>query len=818
MIQLRSLIPFLILILLGSLTGFTQEIDSTKIAQPEIFEISQLAERSLLVNDYSKKLKAIIGDSTELKNEENYKIYEDSSKVILEIFNAEFITDLSFREIENNRRNFTDYRANLEKQLTDLTEKAKSVEVQLRLIKTTEVNWVASKKYYEVEKGEELQAALQLINENIALIEFSKKELNGYLNSLIEYVDHLNNAIRGLSETIDLLDQTIIQKEKTILSVESPPIWQILDSKIFEGIRKQAKDQLAYINISIKYFKANDRPFMYFISISFFTLIYFLYVVKRRSIAIESKIAKEKNFDPDQYLQNYLHKIFKRPISVSLLTVLLLIVTNKKVPVEIDELAVLISIVPLMIIIHTLSPKIHRWKTISIFFIYLLIGIIILILNDSEFQRVCYLGLTILLMTLSLNLLRSIKKNHGKYNAVFPTWFSFNFFRITIFLFAVSVLSNVIGAYSFSKLLLTAVFNSVHAGAVFYVMSLVISKLFSILIYSKFGQRSYILSRSTEIAQANFAKINKITFTLLWINSILIHFKIETIVYDSLLVFFDLKIAIGSMVIVPGNWIVLIVVIWLSYLLAKFVRFLLEDEILIRIKLPRGVPGTISMLTRYTIFTIGFFIAIMAAGFEMDKLAFIMGGLGVGIGFGLQDVFNNFFSGLILAFERPIQTGDTIQLGDMLGKVKEIGIRSSMVRTIDGAEVIVPNSNLVSNEVINWTLSDKYRRLEIKVGVKYGTDPEKVLEILRKVAEENDKIMKKPDPVSLFIGFGDSSLDFRLLIWTYDFENWLKVQSDINVGVNRALADADIEIPFPQRDLHIRSVDKGAGENLSGNK
>ena len=227
-----------------------------------------------------------------------------------------------------------------------------------------------------------------------------------------------------------------------------------------------------------------------------------------------------------------------------------------------------------------------------------------------------------------------------------------------------------------------------------------------------------------------------------------------------------------------------------------------------RIPLPRGVPSSISMLTNYVILAIGFLIALTAAGMEWSKFALLAGAFGVGIGFGLQNVVNNFISGLILIFERPIKVGDAVEVGALKGKVMRIGIRSSTIRTFDGAEVIVPNGTIIQSEVTNWTLSDQLRRIEVKVGVAYGTDPNKVLEILRQVAKDHPAVLDNPEPMVLFQGFGESSLDFSLRVWTADFDNWLAFGSEITLLVHNALKKAGIEIPFPQRDLHLRSVDK----------
>jgi small-conductance mechanosensitive channel len=216
-----------------------------------------------------------------------------------------------------------------------------------------------------------------------------------------------------------------------------------------------------------------------------------------------------------------------------------------------------------------------------------------------------------------------------------------------------------------------------------------------------------------------------------------------------------------------------------------------------------------SRLIHYTIIVIGVVLALAAAGIELGQLALVVGAFGVGIGFGLQTIVNNFISGLILMFERPIRVGDVVQLGSVSGEVSSIGIRASTIRTWSGSEVVVPNGNLISNELTNWTLSDAIRRLEMPVGVAYGTDPERVIELLVDAMGAHEKVLAEPEPFALFVGFGDSSLNFSARCWCR-FSDSLSTSSQLHVAFNRAFADAGIEIPFPQRDLHLRSVDPGA--------
>jgi potassium efflux system protein len=274
------------------------------------------------------------------------------------------------------------------------------------------------------------------------------------------------------------------------------------------------------------------------------------------------------------------------------------------------------------------------------------------------------------------------------------------------------------------------------------------------------------------------------------------------------------KISLGDFSVSPGDILIFIVVVWLTFKISQLLRFILEVDVMPRMDLPRGVPGAITRMSHYAILVLGVMIGASAAGLDFSRINLIVGALGVGIGFGLQNVVNNFVSGLILLFERPIRVGDKVQLAELIGTVNNIGMRASIVRTFQGAEVIVPNANLISAEVVNWTLSDERRRADIPIGVAYGTDPQTVIDILVRVAGDHPEVMSDPPPAAFFLGFGDSSLDFELRAWTA--ENFVQVSSDLRVSISQALNEAGIEIPFPQRDLHLRSVDVEAADRLSG--
>jgi small-conductance mechanosensitive channel len=243
-----------------------------------------------------------------------------------------------------------------------------------------------------------------------------------------------------------------------------------------------------------------------------------------------------------------------------------------------------------------------------------------------------------------------------------------------------------------------------------------------------------------------------------------------------------------------------------TYVLVKVLRLVLEVEVLPRLNLREGIPFAVSAVTRYALLTGGVVLAMAAMGIDLSKVTLLAGAVGVGIGFGLQTVINNFVSGLLLLMERPIRIGDAVRMDDLEGEVRRIGVRSSTIRTFDGAEVIVPNSDLISRTVTNWTLSDRKRRLQIDVGVAYGTEPEDVVQLLEAAAREVKEVMVTPEPRAWVTGFGDSSLNFRLHAWVDDWARGLAGQSALRMAIARKLKEAGIEIPFPQHDIHIRSA------------
>jgi small-conductance mechanosensitive channel len=274
----------------------------------------------------------------------------------------------------------------------------------------------------------------------------------------------------------------------------------------------------------------------------------------------------------------------------------------------------------------------------------------------------------------------------------------------------------------------------------------------------------------------------------------------------------------GNISLTLGEVLVFGLSVYLALWIARSIRVVLQDRVLPRMDLPRGVGSSIASLSYYALVLLGFVLALGIAGFELSQLAFVVGALGVGIGFGLQNVVNNFVSGLILMFERPIRPGDVVDVAGTSGRVREIGMRATTVTTFEGADVVVPNGALLSQNLINWTLSDMRRRIDVNVGVAYGTDPKRVIALLTEVARSTPGVAALSDPIVLFAGFGASLLDLVVRCLTNDYGESVSIRSHLSVRVHDALADAGIEIPFPQQDLHLRSVSPEARAALDGRR
>src|ERR1044071_4691726 len=280
----------------------------------------------------------------------------------------------------------------------------------------------------------------------------------------------------------------------------------------------------------------------------------------------------------------------------------------------------------------------------------------------------------------------------------------------------------------------------------------------------------------------------------LWAVGTLQQLLLRDLLFNAVRGSLNAELSFGSIRFSLGDVLAFLVTVWAAFALSRFVRFFLEEDVYPRVRLKRGISYAISNTLHYAILLAGFFFAVAALGIDMTRMTILAGAFGVGVGSGLQNIFNNFISGLIVLFERPINIGDVIQVEDASGVVERIGIRASVIRTANGSEIIVPNGKLISARLTNWTLSSRQHGIELPVTVDQGSDPKRVIAVLEKAAAAHPLINKNPPPKALVVKLGPDSLGLELLAWTAQSEEWMQIRSDLAIAISAALTAEKIAL------------------------
>ncbi len=373
-------------------------------------------------------------------------------------------------------------------------------------------------------------------------------------------------------------------------------------------------------------------------------------------------------------------------------------------------------------------------------------------------------------------------------------------------LLAVVLLTQLGGYAALSLRLIEATVDTVFL-ALFALMALRIAEgAIDLVFHYRPVRESRLVANLGVVAIARFTRLIRVLIgvvTLLYLLEIWGVFDSIGVAWFELMA---LEYSIGEFHISVKMVSLVVAVMYVASLFSWFFQAFLEAQVFSGKEIDRGVRDAFKKLGHYSLVLIGFIIAMTMAGIELQNFAILAGAFGIGIGFGLQDIVNNFVSGLILLFERPVKVGDAVIIDGQWGAITKIGMRSTVVETWDRSELIVPNSQMISEKVLNWTLSSNVSRVTVKVGVKYGSDLEKVVDILNRVGVGHPAVVGDPPPSAIFTEFGDSSINFELRVWVDDIKNRLKLISDLGIEIDRQFRMAGIEIPFPQRDLHLKSV------------
>lgn len=633
-------------------------------------------------------------------------------------------------------------------------------------------------------------------------------ELEDSITARVGTVLRLQSQIARTIATIQRADEQVNEQlaslRRNLLRLDNPPLWRGLGpSEDAQGFWPTVRAGAEQTWAEVVYFVEVYRLQVYFHLAS---MLGILFAVSWFRGKLERHTAEQPAASA--------RRVLDHPVAGSVLIIALAaLYVYPRAPLAIYDLALLLTIPALLYLLPALLPPEVRRAAVAGSILFAVQRIGGLVLSGSPYQRAGSLVISLVaaagLLWLGRHggeLRRLGADSYGPAARVIA--------RIAAAVFLAAEVSNVVGNVSLALFLSGGMLASAYILLVILAAFRIISGILIVATRSEAAATSRYVAQRKDALVATGLKLLRFLAVASWLAITLWLFDSLDPLIAAVRTALAASLSIGELRLSLGAALLFVTTLWVSLWISRALSSLLEVDVLSRLDMPRGLPNVIGRLTRYALIAMGFLFALAAIGLELTQLTIIGGALGVGIGFGLQNVVSNFVSGLILAFERPIREGDLIQLDTLMGEVRRIGFRASIIRTFEGAEVIVPNASLISKEVINWTLSDQQRRIAVEVGVAYGTDPDAVLALLLRIPDAFPTVLKEPAPMALFTGFGDSALNFELRVWTVDVTQVAVLRSAVTVAVNNALNAAGIEIPFPQRDLHLRSVDAGAAGSL----
>ena len=685
-----------------------------------------------------------------------------------------------------------------------LTQHARRVEEQTQTLEDQQREWLAT--WIQFQKTPGIETIVERIKQQLDKIQAAKSEAQEQLNLVLSMQNQVSQQDQQISDILFRLRQVREQERGHLFELDGRPLWEARDSQALEQ------------NVASSFHRSVERSFTSFkefvgahilgmIMLAIVYLMVLLGVFKlQRYVAGAAPREVPAEAPP----------VLARPFSVALSVVLLgaLIGTGRKValaPIGIAFVFYLLYVVPVLRLLTVLIESRFRMFLYVLATFYTLCGFYLLIQLPAFFGREVY-ALLILSALVSFGWLARtsrINSTLGQSRKARILWIGI---YAGVVLLGASLVANVIGFVSLAHVLGLGALVGTFMTAAFLCVVRVLTLLLRTVLHTNWARS--LLETRTDAIERWGCRLLRIAALLLWLKAMLRLLTVYEVVMETLSEVIHHSIGLGGVYFTLGGALAVVFILLFGYALANGFTFFLKKVLLPKLSLNRGVPYAISTVTYYVLLLLVAGAALSAAGVELNKFTVLTGALGVGLGFGLQNIVNNFVSGLILLFERPIQVGDTVEVGGLVGMVRRIGARSSTILTFQGAEVIVPNSNLIANQVINWTLSSQWRRVDVPVGVAYGTDPDRVIKLLMEVAGSHPGVLLARPPMAFFLGFGESALKFELRFWSAQQDTWFQLQSDVTVAVAKALREAAIEIPFPQRDLHIRSISSSVPESV----
>jgi small-conductance mechanosensitive channel len=684
----------------------------------------------------------------------------------------------------------------------------KALSRQAAMLDQSTINLKSQKSLWEttlnqIQTDASLQELAERVRQSVSHIDATQATVQARLKLTVTLQNRLSEQDKSVAEAVEKIENARALQRRSLLEPDSRPLWQWqalrqTDASLESDLRRYYAPGLIRLR---EFARARRQPL-------FVALFIFLIV-----LATGLKVRRRTTSNGEVVKTDWAY-VFQRPFSLAMFAGLLtMLPLAPSAPAIVKGIVALLYVVP---VLRLLGPTLERSYR------HLLYALLASNLAVQAWQ----------VTSISLSLKRGLL---ALLSLIIPggvVWLLFQtrqvrrpgliaamlragrrFWVLVIF---ASFFANLFGYFRLSQMLIVGMLLGAYYGVILYVAKWAISVVWSAALHSDRAGSLAVVQQQREAMTRWMQVILSVAAFVVWALVVLNLFTLRTLVLAAAGDLLTYQIKLGAVSFTPGDILRFLVVLVLGIIVAGIIRLVLREDILKRLPLKRGVPYALSTVTYYLLLLVIFVLALVAGGIELSKLTLLTGAFGIGIGFGLQNTINNFASGLILLFERPIRVGDLLEVEGYFGEVLRIGMRSTSIRTEQGSEVIAPNSSLVADKVINWSRLGKRRRAELPVRVAYGTSPQTVIELLIRTAAAHSEVLREPAVDAFFNGFGETALEFTLAFWV-PCKYHRRLRSEIAIRISDALADAGIEVPLPQH-LHLRSVDASVRELLEPGK
>ncbi len=801
--NLKALLIFLFLFFLTFFNVHAQELN-TQIKDSTVIE-----DISININDIPSETERLSQRITKLKEilKPSAKISDVDSLLVITSLEVNAKSDSLYKKLnEFSRRELKgkktiwnnyhyllkEYQDILKNRTDDLSEINDEIVHEIAKFNKTKEKLISSGSSNDVYKG---------LDQIILSLQDVLEVIHSRLDAIFTVQNRLTEVVLMIDEVISEINIVESQIQKNYFVIDNPSIWH---SEIKGTFKKDSTKITNTINVresvskNLRKSKEQIIEFIILNKITFILQIVFilsLFII----MLLVNKIWKNELVEISNPIEIQSKTVLSHPIASSIIAgVLISTFFYDSIIPPLVEIYILLILIGTFFLLPKLTNRRFNVFLALIFLTYFIqifqayIGVV------GKAIRWLMIFNAIILIIAFIYGKKTIKKSPNHFRHIYRV---FNLTApIYMFFLIISIIANVIGMTALSRLLAIGVLSSTLIGIVVYLTVKVITSLIVILFKLRISSN---IETITTIVNATHKRIQPILLWIgffVWLNFTIKGFDLYNLLSSKLNELMALKWEIGESVISLGGILAFLGIFVITILIAKLIANILQDDWMINM-LPRGLASAISLLLRIIIVSIGFYIAITAAGIDLSKLGFIIGALGVGIGFGLQNVVLNFISGLILAFERPINIGDSIKVDQEFGVVTNIGVRSSTIKSYSGYESIIPNADLISKKVNNYTLSNRDRRSKIYMKTAPNVEPNEIIELFNQIASNHPNVFEDPLPKTYFYGYDpDGNLSFALMYWS-TFSDTLKTDSALALEIFATLKEKGIQAPTPIRRI-----------------